>query len=174
MAAIPPFFPANKGEGIAEQVLQKKGATLTKEVDCQGWTPLHYAAYDNSTSMVKLLLKYDRSAAYSADRDGKRTPLHIAVGLGYNDIVEELISCCPDCCKLVDMRGRNILHIAIDKWSGKTIKLVLQNSSLTNILNEKDNKAREHASPWACSQVPSPQGFRLPAGIQPFKTPSSR
>ncbi|KAK2641598.1 hypothetical protein Ddye_023361 [Dipteronia dyeriana] len=52
--------------------------------------------------------------------------------------MRELISECPDCCELVDKRGRNVLHFALESRNKKAVKLVLKKPWLGNLINEKD------------------------------------
>ncbi|KAK9282721.1 hypothetical protein L1049_010941 [Liquidambar formosana] len=131
----------NNDEGMTKKILQMNGA-LTKEADGQGWTPLHYAARFGYLPIVKMLLEKDESsndisAAYRADRVG-RTALHIAAALGHHRIMKKIISSYPDCCELVDKRGWNVLHFAIDGHNFRAIKVVTANPSLTHLLNEKN------------------------------------
>jgi len=69
----------------ARKLLEKE-KKLTKTTDDNGWSPLHYAAYFSTwlnISVVKVLLKYDASAAYIAETEKKRTALHIAAIRGH-------------------------------------------------------------------------------------------
>ncbi|KAK9282803.1 hypothetical protein L1049_011025 [Liquidambar formosana] len=134
----------NNDEGMTINILKVKPA-LTKEADQQGWTPLHYAAHFGYLQIVKTLLKNDMSsndisAAYFADRDGNRTALHIAAAHGHWRIMNEIISSYPDCCELVDKRGWNVLHFVIESYDQTAIEVVSKNSSLTHLLNEKNNE----------------------------------
>ncbi|XP_021658917.2 uncharacterized protein LOC110648866 [Hevea brasiliensis] len=115
-------------------------SNLAKETDEKGWTPLHYAVYKGYTPVVRMLLDRDKdkSSAYIADNDWKRTALHIAACRGFQDIVKEIISKCPGCSELTDKRGWNVLHYAVISKSDKVIKEVLKHSSLLCLLNKKD------------------------------------
>ncbi|KAJ0045507.1 hypothetical protein Pint_05718 [Pistacia integerrima] len=111
---------------ITRELLKNKQC-LTKNRNEHGWTPLHIAAYSGSFPITKLLLESDISAAYVADKDRKMTPLHMAVSNAFPfhiwyrpkkryvhmQIIEEIISQCPDCCQMVDDRGWNVLHFAM-------------------------------------------------------------
>jgi ankyrin repeat protein len=75
--------------------LLKKEKKLTKTTDDNGWSPLHYAAYFSTwlnISVVKVLLKYDASAAYIAETEKKRTALHIAAIQGHVNAMKEIVS----------------------------------------------------------------------------------
>ncbi|KAH7548599.1 hypothetical protein ACOSP7_031910 [Xanthoceras sorbifolium] len=122
--------------------LLEKDKSLTKKMDENGWTPLHYAAYYGRFSTACQLLKVDTSAAYVADSCRKMTPLHLAASQGFIDIVKQIISCCPDCYKLVDDRGWNVLHFAMASLSlnpNMSISL-LEDRLLEKLLHKKDDK----------------------------------
>ena len=121
------------------KIILKKKQGLTKEADEQGWIPLHHAAHFGNLSIVKLLMQYDKFSAYIGDK-GKRTALHIAARRGSVAIMKEIISCCPDCCEIVDQRGWNVLHFAMESHKYDAVDYLNQNLWLSNLLNEKDAK----------------------------------
>ncbi|KAJ0080733.1 hypothetical protein Patl1_10448 [Pistacia atlantica] len=88
---------------IVKEILEKK-RSLTKETDQNGWIPLHYAAYYGHVSIVQQLLEFDRSSAYKEEKQRNMTALHMAPSQGYENIMEAIISCGPDCCEMVDDR----------------------------------------------------------------------
>ncbi|KAG6684200.1 hypothetical protein I3842_12G050900 [Carya illinoinensis] len=49
---------------------------------------------------------------------------------------------CPECCELVDGKGWNALHFVVDGslYGWDVIDRILENSSLSNLLNEKDTE----------------------------------
>uniref|UniRef100_A0A2C9VNK7 PGG domain-containing protein n=1 Tax=Manihot esculenta TaxID=3983 RepID=A0A2C9VNK7_MANES len=120
--------------------LLDKWSSLTRETDEKGWTPLHYAVYKGYTSMVEKLLEKDESSAYISDKDWKRTPLHIAACRGLHHQVDKIISRCPNCCELLDIRGWNVLHYAVISQSDKLLRTLLKHSSLVYLLYGKDIK----------------------------------
>ncbi|KAL9408241.1 hypothetical protein AB3S75_046739 [Citrus x aurantiifolia] len=125
--------------GVVKQLLEKK-TSLTGVQDEYGWTPLHHAAYSGREFTSKLLLEYDKSAAYIGDRDRKMTALLLAASRGHIRVVDKIISACPDCCEQVDARGWNLLHFAM--VSLKDIQLThLQRKwpdQMQMLMNEKD------------------------------------
>ncbi|RVW62327.1 Protein accelerated cell death 6 [Vitis vinifera] len=90
---------------------------LTKEVDKNGWSPLHYAAERGcDPEIVRLLLeKSEKSVAYLRSKDGKKTALHIASFHHHTKIVEKILSHSPGCREQVDDKGNNIFHFAMMK-----------------------------------------------------------
>ncbi|KAJ0045856.1 hypothetical protein Pint_05721 [Pistacia integerrima] len=120
-----------------------------------GWTPLHFAAYYGSFSITKLLLESDIFAAYVADKDRKMTPLHMSVSIAnsspkytlplkkkymHMQIIEEIISQCPDCCQMVDDRGWNVLHFAMTKLTVLQLNSLLENPIIRDLITKKDAK----------------------------------
>ncbi|KAL7208023.1 hypothetical protein ACSBR1_029890 [Camellia fascicularis] len=75
---------------------------LIKETDEYGWIPLHYPA---------------RYVAYitTGEEGDEKTALHTAAAHGNADVMKELLLCCPDCWEMVNSKGQNILHIAVDR-----------------------------------------------------------
>ena len=90
---------------------------LTKEVDKNGWSPLHYAAERGcDPEIVRLLLeKSEKSVAYLRSKDGKKTALHIASFHHHTKIVEEILFHSPGCREQVDDEGNNVFHFAMMK-----------------------------------------------------------
>ncbi|KAJ9159164.1 hypothetical protein P3X46_024689 [Hevea brasiliensis] len=132
----------NNDAEMTRRILRKTNTDLTKKIDQQGWTPLHHASHFGHLSIVNLLLDADKSAAYIGDEDGKKTPLHIAASKGdrHVEVMKSIVSHCPDCCELVDDRGRNVLHFAVESYRSKGLRALLQNSFMSNLINQKDNK----------------------------------
>ena len=91
---------------ILESIEPQEQCAFIKQADKQRSTPLHCAAYFNCYSITKMLLKVDRSIAYMKDAKGM-TALHIAAHQGHDMVMEYILNYCPDCCELVDERGRN-------------------------------------------------------------------
>ncbi|KAJ0102118.1 hypothetical protein Patl1_05794 [Pistacia atlantica] len=143
----------NQHLGITRELLKNKQC-LTKNRNERGWTPLHIAAYSGSFPIAKLLLESDISAAYVADKDRKMTPLHMAVSNAYPfhiwywpkkryvhmQIIEEIISQCPDCCQMVDDGGWNVLHFAMTKLTVQQLNSLLENPILRDLVTKKDAK----------------------------------
>ncbi|ESR33738.1 hypothetical protein CICLE_v10004944mg [Citrus x clementina] len=73
-----------------------------------GKTALHTAA-------MKSYAETDQSASNIADKDRKMTALHLAAGKGDARTVERIISENPKCYELVDNRGWNFLHYAMEE-----------------------------------------------------------
>lgn len=121
---------------------QQEQRALIKPDDKERWTPLHCAAYFGSCICTKVLLEVDRSIAYMKDAKGM-TALHIAAHRGNWWLMDNILDNWPDCCEVVDERGWNVLHFVVNSssniWADYRAKYLLKKSSLSNLLNEKDD-----------------------------------
>ena len=125
---------------ITTKLLEWK-PSLTEEVDQNGWSPLHCAAYFGYTTIVRQLLnKSVKSVAYLGIKPGKQTALHLAAIRGHKDIVDLLLSYYPDCCEQVDDNGKNVLHFAMMRKQDDYPRMFLQNDGLRvrGLLYERD------------------------------------
>lgn len=127
--------------GATRKILEKK-RILTKETDQYGWTPLHYAAYYGNALIVQLLLNYDLSSVYIAERERKMTVLHMAACQGHVNIMRKIVLYCPDSRQQVDIRGWNVLHFAMLSLSVKQLNNLVKEHWLinNNLMNGKDVK----------------------------------
>ncbi|XP_057470518.1 protein ACCELERATED CELL DEATH 6-like [Actinidia eriantha] len=137
--------------------------SLTKEGDMYGWTPLHCAARMNYVESMRVLLKENKYIAYQiAEEDGKKTALHLAAFGGNVEAMEELLSQCPDCWEMVNDRGQNILHIAIEYEKVKAVQWILKRPWVGNLLNQKDNEGNTPLHMIAVSDCNIPDLIRHP------------
>ena len=97
---------------MVKEILKWK-SDLTEEVDENGWSPLHCAAYLGYVPIARQLLhKSDRSVVYlRVQNDDNKTALHIAATHGNIWVMKLLVSHYPDCCEQVDVNGNNALHL---------------------------------------------------------------
>ncbi|KAI3866940.1 hypothetical protein MKX03_021983 [Papaver bracteatum] len=141
--------------GLMVDVLLKKKPHMVKEVDRDGRSALHYAAFYGAVEVAIKLLDVDPTVAYIQDKDGM-TALHHAAGGIYHprsghqsDIfIEHVIRRCPDCWELVDSEGRNFLHVAVEKNRSKVVKYVFDmksNYMVNNLIHSRDKHGN---TPW--------------------------
>lgn len=138
---------------------------LTRERDENGSTPLHLAAslgglpykefvsdaldafgvfsvYGKrpSGNSTVLLLKVDMCPVYQPDNQGLY-PIHVAAWADRVDVVELLLTRCPDCATLRDRQGRTFLHIAVERKRIEIVRFASwkKESEFSSILNLQDN-----------------------------------
>lgn len=136
----PLHLAVQQGKIAAVYALVKNGADLNA-VDARGKNAVHYAAAHNRIKILNFLLGKDGIKFDVADTKDQLTPLLIATGRGYDDIVEKLVEKGASPSRL-DNHGRTSLHRAV---CGKKQRASLffiswsQNKKNTNIINSKDN-----------------------------------
>ncbi|WCJ23932.1 Ankyrin repeat family protein [Euphorbia peplus] len=123
--------------GLYDLLLSKMGG-FVNPIDEGGWTPLHCAAYVDNVLAARKILEKDEHSAYSTDKDRKRTALHIASGRGQVGVMKEIISRCPGCCEISDVRGWNVLHYAVISKSEEAVKAILKHPSLMYLIIGQD------------------------------------
>ncbi|KAJ9701421.1 hypothetical protein PVL29_006672 [Vitis rotundifolia] len=128
---------------------------LTKEVDENGWSPLHCAAYLGYVSIVaKLLDNSDKSVVYLRVKNyDNKTALHIAATRGRKRTAKLLVSHYPDCCEQVDINGNNVLHLIMmqRRFFKRLIKIRWMNVGA--LINEKNVKGQTPLHLLADSQL---------------------
>uniref|UniRef100_A0A0E0MD72 PGG domain-containing protein n=1 Tax=Oryza punctata TaxID=4537 RepID=A0A0E0MD72_ORYPU len=111
---------------------------LAIQVDCNGSTPLHFAASNNNRSVVSAILRVaPPSTAYMKDMEGL-SALHVAARLGHDDVVKELIRFYPDTAELRDGHGETFLHAAARERRSSVVSLAIKNPMLGGLLNAQD------------------------------------
>ncbi|XP_059310370.1 protein ACCELERATED CELL DEATH 6-like [Lycium ferocissimum] len=93
-------------------MILEKEPSLIKQVDDEGWSPLHFAAFLGSSGTVRALLKKDKQMAYETIKEDNKTPLHLAALNDRSLTVKEIIKQCPDSNEAVTSRGHNALRLA--------------------------------------------------------------
>ncbi|KAH7843109.1 hypothetical protein Vadar_012712 [Vaccinium darrowii] len=110
---------------------------LIDQADIEGWTPLHYASHHGNYCAARLLLRRDKSIGYTRT-PGKLTALHIAAAANNKWGMEEILSECSDCWEMVNDKGRNILHIAVDAEAERVVEFIMKTDWLESLINQKD------------------------------------
>jgi ankyrin repeat protein len=91
------------------------------DINHPGWTPLHYAATNGNTKIVKMLL--DESAYIDAESPNGTTPLMMAARYGTTEAVKLLIDEGAD-IHVKNQLGLTVLNFAKDGGRPDTIRLV--------------------------------------------------
>ncbi|XP_052206907.1 uncharacterized protein LOC127811239 [Diospyros lotus] len=129
----------DKVEGCTKMLLEWN-KDLAREADRYGWTPLHYAARFNRKQTVKLLLEYNSSIAYlTSHEDDRKTALHVAASHGNISVIKELILKCPDCWEMVNGKGQNILHLAVQNDQEEATEFILKHPRISGLIKQQDD-----------------------------------
>ena len=112
-----------------EQLLRHTGKTSIDEVDHQGWTALHNAAYIGYSALIEALLDHDILKQDTVRDNSGRTPLYYAISRGNKDAVDELLKNDRYASKDADVRAedeKSPLFVAVAKK--KTLQPLLTRS----------------------------------------------
>jgi ankyrin repeat protein len=104
------LFQAARHNVDAVKLLLEHGADVKVE-DGRWKTPLHNAAEEGKTDVVRLLLERWPEGIRVKDREGK-TPLHSAAQLGRVKVVKLLLERWPEATREKDVAGNTPLHMA--------------------------------------------------------------
>jgi len=107
-----------KGHTEVARVLLAAGAELNPE----GWSPLHYAAFEGRAEMIKFLL--DKGADKNAIAPNEFTPLMLAVRNGHEDAARALLYGDPDVNYKAPSTGETALTLAVKKGAAPVIELL--------------------------------------------------
>ncbi|KAI8561161.1 hypothetical protein RHMOL_Rhmol04G0316100 [Rhododendron molle] len=100
------------------------------------------ATSNGNENGVRELLVMDESRAYitTTNKDNLDKALHIAGAYGHEHVIEELLHIAPDCWEMVNSKGQNVLHIAVDMNWNSVIYFILHQPWVGQLINQKDNE----------------------------------
>lgn len=105
-----------------------------------GRTALHVAALKDFTGRsARELLELKEDLINQEDVRGW-TPLQYAACSGNVPVMKVLLDHQPDCWEIVDKKGRNILHIAVNKNMKSMIICLLNEPWVGHLINQKNNE----------------------------------
>eukprot|EP01018_Ginkgo_biloba_P038733 Gb_38613 [translate_table: standard] len=99
-------------------------------------TPLHIAAHEGHTDIVKELLKTPKILVYAVDNEG-RSALHISAMKGHMGIVQEIMLHSPDCLELITDDGKTALHLAIENDKEEVVDHMLSTQHISQFIIDK-------------------------------------
>ncbi|KAM3345205.1 hypothetical protein P3S68_024914 [Capsicum galapagoense] len=125
--------------------------SLCEETDKWDWNPLHYAVKQGLRVVVRKMLGWKTSLAYTHAGNGNdwATSIHIAANEGRVNMIRELLFHCPDSLEMLNSNGQNALHVAISNYKTGVVRFLLNSKESHNLIDEPDNDGK-HSSPFAC------------------------
>ncbi|PNT76998.1 hypothetical protein BRADI_1g56725v3 [Brachypodium distachyon] len=136
---------ASVSKEIAQAILgwEPQGLTLLTRADSSGRTPLHFAALYGKLDIVELFLQHCHASSLElasiSDNSGS-SPLHIAAMVAETGIIDELTKGWPNYYELVDDKGRNFLHRAVEHGQETVVRHICRNDMFTMLLNATDSQ----------------------------------
>ncbi|XP_068344122.1 ankyrin repeat-containing protein At5g02620-like [Pyrus communis] len=120
------------------KMMVSRNPEIIKEVDANGWTPLHYAALTGNVRATRLLMQQDSCISYILDKSGM-SALHVAAYAGRRRVMKVLTQFRPDTCELVNHKGQTVLHAAVLGNQRFTVRYILRTTKFARLINEADN-----------------------------------
>ncbi len=109
-------------------------ATRVHQLDADGWTALHHAAYHDQVACVRLLL--EREANPNAEAEHRCTPLHMAAAQGSPAVVELLVEAGAS-LDHIDDDGATPLHYATLSGRLDLVRALLAAGAHPNVKNAR-------------------------------------
>lgn len=131
-----PIHDAVLTEDIAEiEKLLNNGADINK-VDAKGRTPLYWAALQGSRSVAEYLISRGAQIEKGADWKDDDTPLHVASGKGYTDVVALLLDKGANVNK-ENRVGQTPLHLAAWRGHSETVGYLVSYGADVNVKDKR-------------------------------------
>ena len=125
---------------------------FTKELNQDGFSPMHLASANGHLEIVRELLKVDRRLCRLEGRE-KKNPLHYAATKGKVDVVSEMLLACPECVEDMTVQKETALHLAVKNSQHEAVKVLLtwvremKREDILNLKDEQGNTIR-HLATW--------------------------
>lgn len=113
---------------------------MLTSVDSSGKTPLHFATIYGRLGIVQLFLDGYASLGLARISDNEGSyPVHAAAIFGETRILDELVKKCPNYYELIDDKGRNLLHIAVEHEKKMVVRHICEDEMFAMLLNATDS-----------------------------------
>jgi hypothetical protein len=116
-------------------LLLKWRPSLVDQVDCNGSTPVHFAASDGNSAIVQAILRATPPRTlYKKDSAGL-SALHVAARMGHSDIVADIVNSCLDAAEVRDNKGWTFVHTAASEKRSQVVSLAIRNPFVRGLLD---------------------------------------
>lgn len=129
-------------EFTLSDLLTMANANEINQQDAHGNTPLHWAASENHSGIVKLLL--ENGAEPNLQNFAGETPLFIAASRGSSDSCLFLLKCSAN-PNLTNLEGATPLHMAVANGHAQVAKVLLQFGAFVYIQDEEGDSVLHYA-----------------------------
>ncbi|XP_046583216.1 ankyrin repeat domain-containing protein 50-like isoform X2 [Haliotis rubra] len=128
---------------VAQELIQR--GVDVNAFDSNGFAPLHLAAGNGHTGILKVLLDSNNCLLNPRSRKDKSTPLHAAVGNNHTDSVNLLLA---HHCEVnsKDIAGRSPVHLACETGNPIVLQDLLAHGADANIQDQKGNTPLHYAA----------------------------
>nr|GEW70231.1 ankyrin repeat-containing protein [Tanacetum cinerariifolium] len=134
----PPFDPRPLTWTGIEKSLGR-GRRMKNLIACHGYV-WEAGTVQKDNWLLAELVDTDPSILYEIIKEGgiNTSVVHIAASRGYCETVKVLMTHCPGCSELLDEKGKNIFHVAVENKQTEVIKFIYGDISYTSLVNQKD------------------------------------
>ncbi|KAM3268267.1 hypothetical protein P3S67_031208 [Capsicum chacoense] len=114
--------------------------SLCEKTDKWEWNPMYYAVKQGLRVVVRKMLGWKTSLAYTHAGNGNdwATSIHIAANEGRLNTIRELLFHCPDSLEMLNSNGQNTLHVAILNYK-TVVRFLLNSKESHNLIDNPDN-----------------------------------
>ncbi|KAA8550412.1 hypothetical protein F0562_002096 [Nyssa sinensis] len=132
---------ARLGDVVALNALLKEDPfILEKEINQDGFTPMHMASARGHVDIVRELLMLGKGHLCLLKDKGARTPLHWAAIKGRVEIIKELLdNSCHQAVHEVTARGETVLHLAVKNNQFEALRVFVDWLKRDDCLEELPN-----------------------------------
>lgn len=121
--------------------------------DCEGKTPLHIAILNQTPAIIRLLIDYRPTDLYRTDNYGQ-SPFSLAVKLKSRTTAQALTTRDPHVSEQCDGKGRNYLHLALERTDYDSVLFLLDNQvNISARVQDSAKKAPIHLAAESGSEI---------------------
>ncbi|KAM6582016.1 hypothetical protein CsatB_009018 [Cannabis sativa] len=149
---IPYMSPHRRATWTLSGRLLRLKPEFVKQVNEDGFSPIHIASANGHLEIVRELLRVDQGLCRIEGRN-KWTPLHFAASRGWPNLVKEMLLVCPQSLQDVTVHKETSLHLAIKNSQFEAVDVMLawiREKKRDDVLNMRDQFGNSvlHLATW--------------------------